>query len=102
MEIVLVYTIFSNSSNSGVALRILGVALTVGGKGVALTVGGKGVVLAVGGKCVALIVGETAASHLTPACQLFFMLIRSCEEYGTSYILTKIFYYIRLKHCVQL
>ena len=76
MEIVLVYTIVSNSSNSGVALRNLDVALTVGGKGVAL------------------IVGETAASHLTPAYQLFFMLIRSCEEYGTSYILTKIFYNI--------
>ena len=45
---MLVYTIVSNSSNSGVALRILGVALTVGEKGVAL------------------IVGETAASHLTP------------------------------------
>ena len=81
---MLVYTIVSNSSNSGVALRNLDV------------------VLAVGGKCVALIVGETAASHLTPACQLFFMLIRSCEEYGTSYILTKFFYYIRLKHCIQL
>ena len=83
MEIVLVYTIVSNSSNSGVALRNLDVALTVFGKGVAL------------------IEGETAASHLTHACQLFFMLIRSCEEYGTSYILTKIFYYIRLKHCIQ-
>ena len=45
---MLVYTIVSNSSNSGVALRILSVTLTVGEKGVAL------------------IIGETAASHLTP------------------------------------
>ena len=37
------------------ALKILGVALTVGEEGVALTVGKKGVAL----------VGETVASHLT-------------------------------------
>ena len=45
---MIVYTIVSNYSNSGVAVRILGVALTVGEKGVAL------------------MVGETAASHLIP------------------------------------
>ena len=45
---MLEYTIVSNSSNSGMALRNLGGALTVGENGVAL------------------IVGETAASHLTP------------------------------------
>ena len=39
VEIMLVYTIVSNSSNSGVALWILGVALTVGEKGVELLVG---------------------------------------------------------------